>query len=74
MLTGLPSITLVLVVGPILTPSSNPALHGVNLEVVGGPPLVKTWKKNMQEPLGKGAGIIHKSVMDCHQPSYLMKN
>ena len=32
----LPSVTLVLVGGPILTPSSNPALRGVNLEVVGG--------------------------------------
>ena len=35
-LTVLPGATLVLVDGPILTPSSNPALHGVNLEVVGG--------------------------------------
>ena len=32
----LPTLTLVLVGGPILTPSSNPALRGVNLEVVGG--------------------------------------
>ena len=32
----LPGVTLVLVGGPILTPSSNPALCGVNLEVVGG--------------------------------------
>ena len=38
MLTGLPGITLVLVGGPILTPLSNPALCGVNLEVVGGLP------------------------------------
>ena len=36
-LTGLPSVTLFLVGGPILTRSSNPALRGVNLEVVGGP-------------------------------------
>ena len=35
-LTVLPGVTLVLVGGPILTPSSNPALRGVNLEVVGG--------------------------------------
>ena len=35
-LTVLPGVTLVLVDGPILTPSSNPALRGVNLEVVGG--------------------------------------
>ena len=35
-LTGLPGVTLVLVGGPILTPSSNPALRWVNLEVVGG--------------------------------------
>ena len=34
-LTVLPGVTLVLVGGPILTPSSNPALRGVNLEVVG---------------------------------------
>ena len=38
MLTGLPGITVVLVGGPILTQSNNPALCGVNLEVVGGPP------------------------------------
>ena len=38
--TVLPGVTLVLVGGPILTPSSNPALRGVNLEVVGGKPLV----------------------------------
>ena len=36
-LTVLPGVTLVLVGGPILTPSSNPALRGVNLEVVGAP-------------------------------------
>ena len=36
-LTGLPGVTLVLVGRPILTQSSNPALRGVNLEVVGGP-------------------------------------
>ena len=35
-LTVLPGVTLVLVGAPILTPSSNPELHGVNLEVVGG--------------------------------------
>ena len=29
-------VTLQVVGGPILTPSSNPALRGVNLEVVGG--------------------------------------
>ena len=40
MLTGLPGVTLALVGGPILTKSSNPALRGVNLEVVGGPPQV----------------------------------
>ena len=34
-LAVLPGITLVLVGEPILTPSSNPALRGVNLEVVG---------------------------------------
>ena len=33
----LPGVTLVLVGEPILTPSSNPALRGVNLEVVGEP-------------------------------------
>ena len=44
-LTGLPSVTLVPVGGPILTPSSNPALRGVNLEVVGGTTQVIT-KKN----------------------------
>ena len=32
---GLPGVTLVLVGGPILTQSSNPALHRVNLEVDG---------------------------------------
>ena len=37
MLSG---VTSVLVCGPILTPSSNPAIRGVNLEVVGGPTLV----------------------------------
>ena len=37
-LTGLPSVTLVLISRPILTLSSNPALRGVNLEVVGRPP------------------------------------
>ena len=36
-LTVLPGVTLVLVGGPILTPTSNQALRGVNLEVVGGP-------------------------------------
>ena len=36
--TELPGVTLVLDGGPILAPSSNPALRGVNLEVVGGPP------------------------------------
>ena len=36
----LPGVTLVLVGGPILTPSSNPALRGVNLEVVGGTTLL----------------------------------
>ena len=35
-LTVLLCVTLVLVGGPILTPSSNPALRGVNLEGVGG--------------------------------------
>ena len=35
-LTGFPGVTMVLVGGPILTQSSNPALRGVNLEVVGG--------------------------------------
>ena len=35
-LTVLPGVTLVLVGGPILTPSSNLAFRGVNLEVVGG--------------------------------------
>ena len=40
-LTVLPGVTLVLVGGPILTPSSNPALRGVNLEVVGGTTQVK---------------------------------
>ena len=35
-LTVLAGVTPVLVGGPILTPSSNPALRGVNLEVVGG--------------------------------------
>ena len=34
-LAVLPGVTLVLVGEPILTPSSNPALRGVNLEVVG---------------------------------------
>ena len=37
MLAVLPGETLVLVGEPILTPSSNPALRGVNLEVVGEP-------------------------------------
>ena len=41
MLTVLPGVTLVLVGGPILTPSSNPALRGVNLEVVGGTTLAR---------------------------------
>ena len=36
-LAVLPGVTLVLVGEPILTPSSNPALRGVNLEVVGEP-------------------------------------
>ena len=35
-LTVPPGVTLVLVGGPILTTSSNPALRVVNLEVVGG--------------------------------------
>ena len=39
-LTVLTGLTLVLVGGPILTPASNPALPGVNLEVVGGTTLV----------------------------------
>ena len=34
-LAVLPGVTLVLVGEPILTPSGNPALRGVNLEVVG---------------------------------------
>ena len=34
-LAVLPGVTLVLVGEPILTPSSNPALRGVTLEVVG---------------------------------------
>ena len=38
-LTVLPGATLVVVGGPILTLSCNPALLGVNLEVVGGPTL-----------------------------------
>ena len=37
-LAALPGVTLVLVGEPILTPSSNPALRGVNLEVVGDTP------------------------------------
>ena len=41
-LTGLPGVTLVLVDGPILTRSSNPALRGVNLKAVGGPPQLCT--------------------------------
>ena len=36
-LAVLPGVTLVLVGEPILTPSSNPALRGVNLEMVGEP-------------------------------------
>ena len=39
-LTGLPGVTLVLVGGQIFPQSSNPALRGVTLEVVGGPLLV----------------------------------
>ena len=39
-LTVLPGVALVLVGEPILTPSSNPALRGVNLEVIGGTTLV----------------------------------
>ena len=35
-LTVSPGVTLVLVDASILTPSSNPALRGVNLKVVGG--------------------------------------
>ena len=40
-LAVLPGVTLVLVGEPILTPSSNPALRGVNLEVVGETTLEK---------------------------------
>ena len=38
-LAVLPGVTLVLVSEPILSPSSNPALRWVNLEVVGEPTL-----------------------------------
>ena len=41
-LAVLPGVTLVLVGEPILTPSNNPALRGVNLEVFGEPTHIST--------------------------------
>ena len=33
----------------------------------------KTFRKNMQEELARGAGSEQRSVAYCHQPSHLMK-
>ena len=33
----------------------------------------KTWRKNMQEELARRASSEQRSMVDCHQPSHLMK-
>ena len=33
----------------------------------------KTWRKIMQKELARGASSEQRSVVDCHQPSHLVK-